>query len=217
MLCCKHMQQQKQSTLASLWRFLRPEPEELIFYLLIIFGMIGYAAYRVAIQGLSGAESYDIVTSITTAKETLFGFFNTNDSWGRFFLFGFWFLIGTVTYVIAWSIITLIVDITHDVEVSSSFVHPKSFHQSDFWLSVLSRMVLRAAAGIALVFYGVFWVAAFAPVWLASFQSLFSSGGFTSTHIADSAAALLGVALTLHLAAILLRLMLLRAHYSYED
>lgn len=208
--------QPKQNTLATLWRFIRPEPEELVFYLLATIIMLGIAGYRVAVQGNIGEDSQSLIAALGTAKETLFGFFNTTDSWGRFFLFGFWFLIGTVTYIVAWAVITMIIDISNDIRVSSSFVHPKSFHKSDYWASILSRAILRASAGGALLFYGVFWLAAFAPVWVHSFQTLFGHG-VSKTHAVDFGFALLGIGLSLHIAAILLRLMLLRAHYSYED
>lgn len=206
----------QKGTLATLWRFIKPEPEELFAYLLAIFIMAGVAGYRVAIQGDIGADSKDLIASFQAAKESLFGFFNQTDGWGRIFLFAFWFVIGTVTYVVAWSVITMMIDLRNDLEVSSSFVHPKSFHQSDYWTAIASRVVLRASAGISLLAYGSFWVAGFAPVWTASIQSLFARG-VTSERIIDSITALIGVALTLHIAAILLRLTLLRAHYSYED
>ena len=208
--------QPKQSTLATLWRFIRPESEELVFYLVALLAMLGLAGYRVAVQGQIGQDSQSLIDGLGAAKETLFGFFNMTDSWGRLFLFGFWFLIGTVTYVIAWSLITMLIDISNDIKVSSSFVHPKSFHQSDYWVSILSRVILRVAAGGALLFYGIFWLGVFAPVWVSSFQSTFGHG-FTSSHITDFVFGLVGVAFSLHIGAILLRLMLLRAHYSYED
>ncbi len=208
--------QQKQSTLATLRRFIRPEPEELVFYLFALATMLGIAGYRVAVQGQIGEDSQSLIDGLGVAKETLFGFFNATDSWGRFFLFGLWFLIGTVTYIIAWAVITTLVDLSNDIKISSSFVHPKSFHQSDYWVSILSRAILRTSAGGALLFYGIFWLSAFAPVWISSFQSTFGHG-FTGNHITDFIVGLVGVAFSLHIAAILLRLMLLRAHYSYED
>lgn len=208
--------QQKQSTLATLWRFIRPEPEELVFYILVIVSMLGLAGYRVAVQGQIGEDSQNLIETFNAGKETLFGFFNGADSWGRIFLFGLWFLIGTITYIVAWSIITMLIDISNDIKVSNSFVHPNSFHKSDYWLSIMSRGLLRASAGVALLFYGIFWVAAFAPVWVASFQSTFGHG-FSGDSAVDFIVALVGIALTLHVGAMLLRLMLLRAHYSYEN
>src|SRR4051812_46681462 len=111
---------QKQSTLTTLWRFIRPEPEELVAYLLITFVLLGIAAYHVAIQGQIGSDSQNLLASFSTVKDSLFSFFNAEDGWGRFFLFGFWFFLGTITYVIAWAIITMIVDISNDIKVSSS-------------------------------------------------------------------------------------------------
>lgn len=206
----------KQGTLATLWRFIRPEPEELVFYLFVALVMLGISGYHAAFQGQIGADSQDLMASFASARQSLFDFFNATDGWGRFFLFGFWFFIGTFTYVIAWSVITMLIDFSNDIKISSSFVHPKSFHKSDYWLSILSRVVLRATAGITLIFYGVFWVIGFAPVWMQSFQALFARGT-SGGHISDFITALIGVVFTLHIAAILLRLMLLRAHYSYED
>ena len=209
------MTQNKESTLATLWRFIRPEPEELVFYLLAIFSMLGLAAYRVMVQGQVGKDSYGLFASFSSARDTLFGFFNDNDSWGRFFLFGLWFLIGTIVYIIAWGAVTTLVDLSKDIEVSSSFVHPNSFHRSNYWVAIASRAVLRGVAAIALVFYGVFWAAAFAPVWLATFQSMFEHG-IAGERLIDGLTALVGIALTLHIAAMLLRLALLRAHYGYD-
>lgn len=205
----------KQGTLATLWRFIRPESEELIAYMAVILIMMGIAGYRVAVQGEIGADSQDLIASLESAKLMVFSWFNQTDGWGRFFLFGFWFFIGTVTYVIAWSIITTLIDLKNDIEVSSAFVHPKSFHQSDYWVSIASRAVVRGASGIALVFYAVFWVAALGPAWLQSVRALF--GGATTEHLIDFVTALIGIALTLHIGAILLRLTLLRSHYGYED
>lgn len=207
---------QKQGTFATLWRFIRPEPEELVAYLFVTLILLGISGYHVAVQGQIGSDSQDLIASFSTAKESLFAFFNATDGWGKFFLFGFWFFIGTVTYVVAWSVITMLVDISNDIKISSSFVHPKSFHKSDYWLSILSRLVLRAASGITLIFYGVFWIVGFAPVWMSSFQALFARGA-SPGHISDFITALIGVAFTLHIGATLLRLTLLKAHYSYED
>jgi hypothetical protein len=206
----------KQGTFATFMRLIRPESEELVFYLFVTLVMLGIAGYHAAFQGQIGGDSQDLIASFTTAKESLFNFFNATDGWGKFFLFGFWFFIGTITYIVAWSMITMLIDLSNDIKISSSFVHPKSFHKSDYWLSILSRFVLRSTAGITLVFYGVFWVVGFAPVWMQSFQALFARGT-SAGHISDFITALIGMVFTLHIAAVLLRLMLLRAHYGYED
>jgi hypothetical protein len=206
---------QTHSTWRTLWRFLRPEPEELAAYVVIILTMLGLAIYHVAVQGKIGVESQDIITSLGSAKETLLSFTSRDDSWGAYALFGLWLVIGAAVYMIAWALITFIIDVNRDIEVSSSFVHPKSFHQSEYWTSIIMRGLLRGAGGIALILYTIFWATALAPVWLVSFEALFGNG-VNQTHVLDSLAALFGIALSLHIAAILLRVMLLRSHYSYE-
>lgn len=206
---------QNHSTLRELWRFLRPESEELIGYTLVILIMLGLALYHVAVQGQGGADSQSLLATMASARDTLFDYFNQDDKWGRFFLFGFWFMIGTVVYILSWALVTFIIDINRDIQVSSSFAHPRSFHSSDFWLAIVTRFVLRATAGIALVFYSVFWLTGFAPVWLDSFEALFS-GLMSLGHITNALVAFLSIAVTLHIAAVLLRITLLKSHYSYD-
>lgn len=204
------------STLRTLWRFLRPEVEELIAYTIAVVGMFGLALYHVAVQGRIGTDSQGLISSLGDSGSQFLDFLGQDPSWGRFFLFGLWFVIGTVVYFMAWALITLIVDISRDITVSSTFVHPKSFHQSSYWSAIVARGILRAMSGIALVFYGIFWVLALAPVWLSEFELALSSP-FSPENAYQVFLTLVGIALTLHIAAILLRIMLLRAHYAYED
>lgn len=207
---------QEHSTFRTLWRFVRPEIEELIAYIVAIITLFGIAFYHVGIQGEIGADSRDLIGSLSESREGFLSFLSQDDSWGRFFLFGLWFIIGTVVYIIAWSIITVIHDINRDITVSSSFVHPKSFHQSNYWFAILMRGLLRFTSGVALVFYGVFWVVVLAPVWIGSFETAMTAGLSVNTFL-EILAAMLGIVITLHIAFILLRIMLLRAHYSYEE
>lgn len=207
---------EKHSTLRQLWRFLRPEVEELITYTVAVVGLFGLALYHVAVQGKIGVDSKGIIASLQKSSDSFLDFLSQDPSWGRFFLFGLWFMVGTIVYFIAWALVTFIVDVNRDITVSSSFVHPKSFHQSSYWTAIIARGVLRTMSGVALLFYGIFWALALAPVWLESFELALSSPlGFESIY--QVFLTLIGVAITLHIGAILLRIMLLRAHYAYED
>ncbi len=51
----------QKGALATLWRFIRPESEELVAYLLIIFIMLGYAGYSVAMRS-DGEGSFYLVS-----------------------------------------------------------------------------------------------------------------------------------------------------------
>lgn len=196
-----------------IWRFLRPEVEELVAYVVIIASMLGYALYAVTVRGAIGTDSQDLLFSITNAKQSLLEFMSQSDGLGTFFIFGLWVLIGTIVYLLSWVLITFLIDISRNVEVSSSFVHPRSFHQSDYWLSVVVRASIRVAGAIALIVFASIWATSFAPVWIVSFESLFAQG-FSVANITDAVAAVVGVGLTLHIGAILLRTALLRSRYS---
>jgi len=195
-----------------IWRFLRPEVEELVAYALILGSMLGFALYQVAVKGSIGDDSQSLITSISGVKDTFLEFLSQNDQLGTYFLFGLWFLIGAVVYMLLWTLATILIDMQRDIRVSSSFVHPQSWHKSDYWLSVAGRATIRLAGAIALVVYGVIWGTSFAPVWITSFETLFAQGA-TAAHVTDALVAAVGVALTLHLASILLRVTLLRTRY----
>lgn len=207
---------QEHRTIRTLWRFIRPEIEEIIAYILATITLFSLAFYHVAIQGKIGADSRDLISTLSDSREAFLSFLSQDDSWGRFFLFGLWFIIGTVVYIIAWAIITLIHDINRDIRVSSSFVHPKSFHQSNYWFAILMRGLLRLTSGIALVFYGVFWIVALAPAWIHTFELVMTTG-LTLSSGTEMLLSIVSLVITLHIAFILLRIMLLRAHYSYEE
>jgi hypothetical protein len=196
-----------------IWRFLRPEVEELVAYVTILAAMLGYALYNVTVRGAIGADSRDLLSSISSAKQSLLEFMSQSDDLGTLFIFGLWVLIGTVVYLLSWVLITILIDLSRDVEVASSFVHPRSFHQSDYWISVIVRGSIRLAGAAALIIYGSIWATSFAPVWIISFESLFAQGA-SPNNLLDAAAAIVGVGLTLHLGAILLRVALLRSTYT---
>lgn len=198
-----------------LWRFIKAEPEELIVFAIAIVGLVGVAAYRVFMQGDTQVANQDIASVLTAAKESLTGFFNKDDSWGRVFLFGFWSILGALTYAIVWGITAAMTTIRKDIAVSASFTHPGSFHNSDYWTAIIGRYILRAGSLLALIFYSVFWVIAFAPVWIVAIQGYFSHG-ISLGALLNIICGTIAIWVSLHIAAILLRLVLLRAHYSYE-
>lgn len=194
------------------WLFLRPEPEELIVYALALSSMIGYALYQVAVNGAIGADSQSLITSLGAIKDSFLAFLSQNDQLGTYFLFALWFLIGSVVYMLVWALVTILVDMSRDIRVAKSFVHPNSFHQSEYWFSVAGRTTIRVAGAIALIIYGVIWGTSFAPIWIQSFETLFAQG-WSLPHVTDALMAVVGVGLTLHLGAILLRVTLLKARY----
>jgi hypothetical protein len=206
----------RDSLLSTFWHFVRPQVEEVIAYVVVLVIIGGIATYQLAVNGQIGSDSLDITASLHNAITTTTQYMSQGSGWAKFFLFGFWFIVGGIVYAIAWAIITIVVDIRNDIRISSTFIHPRSFHQSDFWLSVVARTLLRAVSGIALLFYAVFWLWVFGPVWVNVDQRLVNDLGNTKNLI-NFGLSIVGVVLTLHIATILMRLALLRPSRDYDE
>lgn len=65
-----------------------------------------------------------------------------------------WFALGSILYLLFWTIIVSIVDGYNDIIVSTRFMHPRSFHQSDYWTAIAGRALVRIAGfGLFLVLF----------------------------------------------------------------
>lgn len=208
--------EEKGGLLSTLWRFIRPGAEETIAYVAAMVIIGGIATYQLALNGQIGSDSLDITSSLHNALTITTQYMSQGSGWAKFFLFGFWFIIGGITYAIAWAALTITIDIRNDIRISSTFIHPRSFHQSDYWASIIARTVLRAVSGIALLFYTVFWLWVFGPVWVNSNVKLINDPGSTQ-NIIGFIVSIFGIAFTLHIATILLRLTLLKPNKGYFD
>lgn len=197
-----------------LWRFIKPEIEEVIVYSIsiILFGVLAF--YQTIIKDATGA-SREVSEAFALIHEKFEFITDGDDVAARVFTFGTWFIIGTVVYIIAWFLISFSSGAFHDIEVSKDYIHPRSFDKSDFWLSITGRVILRGAAAISLLIYSSIWLATLAPTWLASYREVFLSG-ITVGGAVDLLIAFVGIAFSLHIGAILLRVMLLRSKYFYS-
>lgn len=68
-----------------------------------------------------------------------------------------WAVIGATVYLVIWAIIVLSIDAYNDLVISTRFVHPESFHQSDYWMAIMLRFFLRAA-GFVLIGALTIWL-----------------------------------------------------------
>jgi hypothetical protein len=192
----------------------KPEIEEVVIYSLaiIIFGVIAF--YETIIRG--GTDTTGSISQAFSLIHDKFAFItNGDDMAAKVFTFGAWFIIGTLVYMLAWFLVSFSNGAFHDIEVSNSYVHPRSFNKSDFWASIAARVTLQVAAAISFLIYCSLWVSVLAPVWLKSAEDVFVSG-ITLETAKSLGLALLGIAVSLHIGAILLRVVLLRSKYFYE-
>lgn len=194
----------------ALWRLIRPGGGEFIAYLMVATGLFLLSMYQAASAGLIGPESKDLITSFNDIVRSALTLTRSDDAWARVFLFGFWFLLGTLAYFLIWFTINLLVDTYNNILISAAFVHPRSFHQSDYWVAVTGRGLVRLSALIAFFFYALFWVLVLAPVWQGNFNTVIISPASTAGIVA-LATTLIGIAVSLHIGTILLRLVVLRS------
>lgn len=205
---------QSSSLTQVIWRFIRPEIEELALYVLIIIGFIVSAFIRVNSAAPLG-DSYGTKASFELINNSLKFITDGSDTVAKLFTFGAWFAIGTALYAIVWFLITFSSGAFKDVTVASQYVHPRTFDKSTYWLAIVSRIVVRIAAAITLLLYITFWCGVLAPAWHSSFVSVFSDGIMLS-EISDLSITIIGIGLTLHIGAMIMRMLLLSSRYSYQ-
>ncbi len=194
-----------------LWRFIRPEIEELIVYCVAVILFAVTAAYSVIVKAGS-PETQDISESISLITQSFTFITNGGDVTAKLLTFGLWFIIGTFVYAITVFLISFASGTFREISVAKHYHHPQNFRSSTYWLVTTSRLSLRVAAAISLFLYTVFWCALVAPVWLASFKSI-GLERFNTNAIVDCGLAIIGIGLSLHVAAILIRIMLLKSSY----
>lgn len=198
------------------WRSFKPSLNELVVLLAVLFIVLAVSAYKVAINGEVGQDSIELMNSLELSRDTLFDFINQNEGLGRVFLFGFWFFVGAITYIFTWSAISSLVNLRRDINISDRYVHPDSFHKSDYWGAIIGRTVVRLAASLSLLLFLIFTFTGLSPVWVNTTKVLFING-WTVSHIASFLLTIIIMGVSIHVCAILLRYALLRPHYSYDD
>ena len=195
--------------MVTLRQFFKLDTEEWILFVGASMLISAIAAYQLASSGLVGLDGRDMTSALSNAIHTVTDFFSSGSGWAHFFLFGFWFIVGSVAYFAAWFGINVAVDFYNDIVISSAFVHPRSFSRSNYWLSIASRVTLRVTAGIALIFYSIFWAAAFAPLAINRVQLFIENTGGTQQSI-DVGIIFIALIFTLHVGVVLYRIMRLQ-------
>ena len=193
----------------TLKQFFRLDTEEWILFVGAAMFLSALAAFQLASDGQIGVDTQDMASGISSAVRTITDFFSSGSGWAHFFLFGFWFIVGSIAYFAAWFGINVAVDFYNDIVISSAFVHPRSFSRSDYWASIASRIVLRVVAAVTLLFYAIFWAAAFAPFAINRVQLLLQNTGGVQQSI-DVAITFVALVVSLHIGVVIYRIVRLR-------
>ncbi len=70
-----------------------------------------------------------------------------------------WFAIGSFLYLAIWALVVIAIDFYNDGVTSSNiFIHPRSFHQSSYWVAVLGRKLLQIASVVIFLFIVLLYV-----------------------------------------------------------
>jgi hypothetical protein len=138
-------------------------------FIAILFLIAAVNVYMVEMELVS-----DLRNSISITLEQVGTFFDTPLVTNAVTLF-FWGTVGLLLYTLLWSLFVMFVDVRSDIVVSEYFVHPRSFHKSNFWLATLSRRIVLVTAYLIIGIYIVLLFRSF-PIIFESVSTVFSQG-----------------------------------------
>ncbi|CAN5461840.1 hypothetical protein BH10PAT3_BH10PAT3_6160 [soil metagenome] len=194
----------RENSLKALLDFLSPTKLELLLYFIAgLFVILAAGIVRL----------YDSITGTTAAKDMISRFWvnlvekvNGYNSFSNVLI---WFLAGAVLYLIIWISAVILIDWYNDVLISTSFIHPKSFHQSDYWVAIVGRMLIRVASGLVLLGLIVIAIGYFVPYGYSSCLQALTGGKVLS--MASSFGQVIFMTFTvLYASMLLIRLLFLR-------
>lgn len=186
------------------WRFIRPRSEEIILYTLIAAILFVVALYDVAVSGGINIDTKELFLLLNQAANNGIATITAAIGDNKLLLFGFWFIVGAVVYILLWFIANVLIDSYNNIVISAAFVHPKSFHQSEYWAAILARTVLRTVAAIALISYTYFWFKALLPALEQAYKVSFAQ--LSAGSIINGIATTLTIILSLHICTIFYRI-----------
>lgn len=123
----------------------------------------------------------------------------------------FWAFFGSIVYIFLWMAINFAIDLKNNLKISHSFVHPKSFHQSELWTSYILKIVFRIASLLLLILGSAYWLTTFMPTVMTVCRFYVLEDFPITTKLITLVSSYLLLVISLHLLAILLRMFFVRA------
>lgn len=189
-------------------QLIKPSPLEIFLISFFSLVMIGVAAYdQLANQiFLIPDVRSDFETTVSSRFDVFLNLVDQFSFSADIITVLLWNVIGAIVFIFVWLIINMIVDFRNNVAVSATFVHGRSFHQSDFWAAYILRLFFRVAVLITVVAGTALWITIFLPTAFTAVEvTLTDSSALTKL------TGLLGVftamVLTLHFLFIFVRLL----------
>jgi hypothetical protein len=166
------MDQDKQSHAQKILSIVRISGTELVIAACVIAILMLIGAVSAYLEELSAVA--EVRTLFSLIGENIGDFFNTPLVTNIVTLF-FWGLVGLILYSLLWSLFVMFMDISSDIVVSQYFVHPRSFHKSNFLLAALSRRVIVITAYLVIGIYILLLLGSL-PIIYNSIRMLFIQG-----------------------------------------
>lgn len=79
-----------------------------------------------------------------------------------------WALFGLIVYCLIWILTVIFVDARNNIVISEAFIHPDSFHKSNYWSALLMRRVLYFFIMFGSLLFLIFLISVI-PVLISSF------------------------------------------------
>lgn len=155
--------------LRTMWQVARPTAlnTTLYFLVIVLFFMIGAYLYS---SMTTDSQAVSIADMLRSSFTIYLDQFDTQDWAPALTTFLFWLLIGSLVYILFWHVLTFIINVYNDVVITKTYVHPRSFHASEYWYAIAGRTLSTIAGGVACIIYGVYWLFGLAPFWVTVIQ-----------------------------------------------
>ncbi len=122
----------------------------------------------------------------------------------------FWSMVGLVLSFVGWIAINTLIDFYNTYVVATNFMHPRHFEQISWWGDYILRLLLRIAAGTALIFYTFILVRFLYPAFLEFFKNVINE--ITDyTQWPMGVAAIVGWAISMHVMVVLFRFLAMKS------
>lgn len=141
-------------------------------------------------------------------KQALFGWIDRFEFADRLVTFGFWMVIGTMSYILVWIIFTVVNDLISDVELGVTLIKPNDFDSNAHWSMTAGSFIFRVSSLIAVLIYLSFFIAVILPDLTQVFSRVLL--GFSWLALLKSLLAVIMLALSMHIFIVLMRLFALR-------
>jgi hypothetical protein len=159
----------KQTLFQKVTSILRPSLTELLFMGGFIIAMFLFAATTAYLEELAVVAE---VQNLFSAIAEKIGIFLDTPLVTNIVTIFFWALIGLIIFSLVWSMLVVLMDVKNDIVVAEYFVHPRSFHKSDFLLAAISRRVILVTAYAIIAVYAYLLLRSL-PIVFESIRNLF--------------------------------------------